>query len=177
MKNLRRRPDSMALRTLPLWFTFQAITIFLGPVRPGSTRNGLHRPTEVRSILIVSFYMCPYIYIYCPTGSSLVRFKNWRTGSIGTFLCGWKSTYTTNNTGRKQKGVLSLFPLVFFLRKGRRKGIGISIPREWVRERGAGEMDQIMNKAGTYWFSKKAGKEISSVGDDINVSFSSMRHP
>ncbi|CAD5184053.1 uncharacterized protein At5g01610-like [Musa acuminata AAA Group] len=29
-------------------------------------------------------------------------------------------------------------------------------------------MDQIMNKAGTYWFSKKAGKEISSVGDDIN---------
>ncbi|KAL6146254.1 hypothetical protein ACLB2K_056937 [Fragaria x ananassa] len=31
-------------------------------------------------------------------------------------------------------------------------------------------MDQILNKAGSYWFSQKATKEISSVGDDINMS-------
>ncbi|XP_072959858.1 uncharacterized protein At5g01610-like [Typha angustifolia] len=29
-------------------------------------------------------------------------------------------------------------------------------------------MDQILNKVGSYWFSQKANKEISSVGDDIN---------
>ncbi|KAF8402573.1 hypothetical protein HHK36_010659 [Tetracentron sinense] len=29
-------------------------------------------------------------------------------------------------------------------------------------------MDQILNKVGSYWFSKKANKEINSVGDDIN---------
>ncbi|OUZ99173.1 Protein of unknown function DUF538 [Macleaya cordata] len=29
-------------------------------------------------------------------------------------------------------------------------------------------MDQILNKVGSYWFSRKANKEISSVGDDIN---------
>ncbi|XP_077233067.1 uncharacterized protein At5g01610-like [Tasmannia lanceolata] len=29
-------------------------------------------------------------------------------------------------------------------------------------------MDQILNKVGSYWFSKKANKEIDSVGDDIN---------
>ncbi|CAA6669289.1 unnamed protein product [Spirodela intermedia] len=29
-------------------------------------------------------------------------------------------------------------------------------------------MDQVMNKLGTYWFSKRADKEISSVGDDLN---------
>lgn len=31
-------------------------------------------------------------------------------------------------------------------------------------------MDQVMNKLGTYWFSKRADKEISSVGDDLNVT-------
>lgn len=30
------------------------------------------------------------------------------------------------------------------------------------------EMDQILNKVGSYWFSQKANKEIDSVGDDIN---------
>ncbi|XP_021826508.1 uncharacterized protein At5g01610-like [Prunus avium] len=29
-------------------------------------------------------------------------------------------------------------------------------------------MDQILNKAGSYWFSQKANKELTSVGDDIN---------
>ncbi|XP_074575918.1 uncharacterized protein At5g01610-like [Curcuma longa] len=29
-------------------------------------------------------------------------------------------------------------------------------------------MDQMMGSVGTYWFSKKAGKEFSSVGGDIN---------
>ncbi|KAH7667546.1 At5g01610-like protein [Dioscorea alata] len=29
-------------------------------------------------------------------------------------------------------------------------------------------MDQILNKVGSYWINKKANKEISSVGDDIN---------
>ncbi|KAK8920990.1 hypothetical protein KSP39_PZI020826 [Platanthera zijinensis] len=29
-------------------------------------------------------------------------------------------------------------------------------------------MDQILNKVGGYWFSNRANKEISSVGDDIN---------
>ncbi|KAL6138934.1 hypothetical protein ACLB2K_064212 [Fragaria x ananassa] len=35
-------------------------------------------------------------------------------------------------------------------------------------------MDQILNKAGSYWFSQKATKEISSVGDDINSLQSSI---
>lgn len=30
-------------------------------------------------------------------------------------------------------------------------------------------MDQVLNKVGSYWFSRKANKEISSVGDDFNV--------
>ncbi|MQL83475.1 hypothetical protein Taro_015980 [Colocasia esculenta] len=29
-------------------------------------------------------------------------------------------------------------------------------------------MDQVLNKVGSYWFNKRANKEISSVGDDIN---------
>ncbi|KAH0466349.1 hypothetical protein M5K25_007032 [Dendrobium thyrsiflorum] len=33
-------------------------------------------------------------------------------------------------------------------------------------------MDQILNKVGGYWFTRRANKEISSVGDDLN-SFSS----
>lgn len=33
------------------------------------------------------------------------------------------------------------------------------------------KMDEIMNKFGAYWFNQKANKEISSVGDDINVRF------
>ncbi|KAA8517458.1 hypothetical protein F0562_017751 [Nyssa sinensis] len=35
-------------------------------------------------------------------------------------------------------------------------------------------MDQILNKAGSYWFSRKANKEINSVGDDINSLSSSI---
>ncbi|KAG1339032.1 hypothetical protein COCNU_04G013380 [Cocos nucifera] len=35
-------------------------------------------------------------------------------------------------------------------------------------------MDQILNKVGSYWFNKKASKEISSVGDDINSLSSSI---
>ncbi|XP_010921020.1 uncharacterized protein At5g01610 [Elaeis guineensis] len=35
-------------------------------------------------------------------------------------------------------------------------------------------MDQILNKVGSYWFSKRANKEISSVGDDINSLSSSI---
>ncbi|RRT77364.1 hypothetical protein B296_00021500 [Ensete ventricosum] len=31
-------------------------------------------------------------------------------------------------------------------------------------------MDQILNKVGSYWINKRANKEISSVGDDLNVS-------
>lgn len=31
-------------------------------------------------------------------------------------------------------------------------------------------MDEILNKVGSYWFSKKASKEFNSVGDDINVN-------
>lgn len=30
-------------------------------------------------------------------------------------------------------------------------------------------MDEILNKVGSYWFSRKASKEFNSVGDDINV--------
>ncbi|KAH7519068.1 hypothetical protein JRO89_XSUnG0141700 [Xanthoceras sorbifolium] len=33
-------------------------------------------------------------------------------------------------------------------------------------------MDQVMNKVGSFWLGRKANKEMSSVGDDINVSFS-----
>ena len=29
-------------------------------------------------------------------------------------------------------------------------------------------MDQIFNKAGSYWFNQKANKELNSVGDDLN---------
>ncbi|KAK1284321.1 Uncharacterized protein QJS10_CPB21g01419 [Acorus calamus] len=35
-------------------------------------------------------------------------------------------------------------------------------------------MDQIMNKVGSYWINKKANKEISSVGDDLNSLSSSI---
>ncbi|KAM0948093.1 hypothetical protein DsansV1_C07g0074681 [Dioscorea sansibarensis] len=35
-------------------------------------------------------------------------------------------------------------------------------------------MDQILNKVGSYWINKKANKEISSVGDDINSISSSI---
>lgn len=37
-------------------------------------------------------------------------------------------------------------------------------------------MDQMMGSVGTYWFSKKAGKEFSSVGGDINVSSRNQMH-
>ena len=30
-------------------------------------------------------------------------------------------------------------------------------------------MDQILNKVGSYWFNRKATKQLNSVGDDINV--------
>ena len=29
-------------------------------------------------------------------------------------------------------------------------------------------MDQILNKVGSYWFNRKATKQLDSVGDDIN---------
>ncbi|ERN09027.1 hypothetical protein AMTRI_Chr08g166110 [Amborella trichopoda] len=35
-------------------------------------------------------------------------------------------------------------------------------------------MDQVLNKVGSYWFSRRANKEISSVGDDINSLSSSI---
>lgn len=35
-------------------------------------------------------------------------------------------------------------------------------------------MDEILNKVGGYWFSRRANKEISSVGDDINSLSSSI---
>ncbi|WOL01899.1 hypothetical protein Cni_G10618 [Canna indica] len=35
-------------------------------------------------------------------------------------------------------------------------------------------MDQILNKVGSYWIGKRANKEISSVGDDINSLSSSI---
>lgn len=35
-------------------------------------------------------------------------------------------------------------------------------------------MDQVLNKVGSYWFSKRASKEISSVGDDFNSVSSSI---
>ncbi|KAJ8478786.1 hypothetical protein OPV22_022513 [Ensete ventricosum] len=35
-------------------------------------------------------------------------------------------------------------------------------------------MDQILNKVGSYWINKRASKEISSVGDDINSLSSSI---
>jgi hypothetical protein len=31
-------------------------------------------------------------------------------------------------------------------------------------------MDQVLNKVGSYWFSKRASKEIDSIGSDISVS-------
>jgi hypothetical protein len=31
-------------------------------------------------------------------------------------------------------------------------------------------MDQVLNKVGSYWFSKRANKEIDSIGNDISVS-------
>lgn len=40
----------------------------------------------------------------------------------------------------------------------------------WIGERG--EMDQVLNKVGSYWFSKRASKEIDSIGDDISVNHS-----
>ncbi|KAF5476321.1 hypothetical protein F2P56_008051, partial [Juglans regia] len=33
---------------------------------------------------------------------------------------------------------------------------------------GSSTMDQVLNKVGSYWFSKRANKEINSVGDDFN---------
>lgn len=36
-------------------------------------------------------------------------------------------------------------------------------------------MDQIMNKVGSYWFSRRANKEIDSVGDDLNSLSSSIQ--
>ncbi|XP_042510388.1 uncharacterized protein At5g01610-like [Macadamia integrifolia] len=35
-------------------------------------------------------------------------------------------------------------------------------------------MDQVLNKVGSYWFSKRANKEIDSVGDDLNSLSSSI---
>ncbi|KAK4771290.1 hypothetical protein SAY87_031822 [Trapa incisa] len=35
-------------------------------------------------------------------------------------------------------------------------------------------MDQILNKVGSYWFSRKANKEIDSIGDDLNSLSSSI---
>ncbi|KAK1351583.1 DUF538 domain-containing protein [Heracleum sosnowskyi] len=35
-------------------------------------------------------------------------------------------------------------------------------------------MDQVLNKVGSYWFNKKASKELSSVGDDFNSVSSSI---
>uniref|UniRef100_A0A452YWJ2 Uncharacterized protein n=1 Tax=Aegilops tauschii subsp. strangulata TaxID=200361 RepID=A0A452YWJ2_AEGTS len=37
-----------------------------------------------------------------------------------------------------------------------------------------GEMDQVLNKVGSYWFSKRASKEIDSIGDDLNSVSSSI---
>jgi hypothetical protein len=37
------------------------------------------------------------------------------------------------------------------------------------QRRPGGEMDQVLNKVGSYWFSKRASKEIDSIGDDLNV--------
>ncbi|KAG2285345.1 hypothetical protein Bca52824_044949 [Brassica carinata] len=37
-----------------------------------------------------------------------------------------------------------------------------------------GEMDQIMNKVGSYWLGQKANKEFNSVGDDFNSLSSSI---
>ena len=37
-------------------------------------------------------------------------------------------------------------------------------------EREERSMDQVLNKVGSYWFSKRASKEIDSIGDDISVS-------
>ena len=30
-------------------------------------------------------------------------------------------------------------------------------------------MDQVLNKVGSYWFGKRASKEIDSIGDDLSV--------
>ncbi|KAK3029474.1 hypothetical protein RJ639_037495 [Escallonia herrerae] len=35
-------------------------------------------------------------------------------------------------------------------------------------------MDQVLNKVGSYWFSRKANRELNSVGDDINSMSSSI---
>ncbi|XP_066362439.1 uncharacterized protein At5g01610-like [Miscanthus floridulus] len=35
-------------------------------------------------------------------------------------------------------------------------------------------MDQVLNKVGSYWFSKRASKEIDSIGDDISSISSSI---
>ncbi|XP_010264539.1 PREDICTED: uncharacterized protein At5g01610-like [Nelumbo nucifera] len=35
-------------------------------------------------------------------------------------------------------------------------------------------MDQILNKVGSYWFSRRASKEFDSVGDDLNSLSSSI---
>ncbi|KAJ4772872.1 hypothetical protein LUZ62_037354 [Rhynchospora pubera] len=35
-------------------------------------------------------------------------------------------------------------------------------------------MDQVLNKVGSYWFGKKASKEIDSIGDDLNSISSSI---
>ncbi|RAL52057.1 unnamed protein product [Cuscuta campestris] len=36
-------------------------------------------------------------------------------------------------------------------------------------------MDQILNKVGSYWFSKRANKELNSVGDDITSLHASIK--
>jgi len=41
--------------------------------------------------------------------------------------------------------------------------------RREKREQKKATMDEILNKVGSYWFSRKASKEFDSVGDDINV--------
>ncbi|KAG8064838.1 hypothetical protein GUJ93_ZPchr0004g38827 [Zizania palustris] len=32
-------------------------------------------------------------------------------------------------------------------------------------------MDQVLNKVGSDWFSKRASKKIDSIGDDINLQY------
>ena len=38
-------------------------------------------------------------------------------------------------------------------------------------------MDQVLNKVGSYWFGKRASKEIDSIGDDLNVRLPAHLNP
>jgi hypothetical protein len=65
----------------------------------------------------------------------------------------------TRRQKRTEAGIVILFPF--------REAIPTVASR--LSSFPSGGMDQILGKVGGYWFNQRAGKEMSGVGDDINV--------